>query len=129
MAEIDLTREAIETFSKYQNRLFRNNVGEAWQGRWAKQENGNVLIQHPRRIVFGLAPGSGDIIGLRSLEIHPEMVGQRIAQFVSIETKTDRRSNTEQQDNWAEMVRMMGGVAGTARSIDEVATLLGVRRK
>lgn len=128
MAEIDLTREAIETFSKFERRLFRNNVGQGWQGRWAKQENGNVLIQHPRRIAFGLAPGSGDIIGLRSLEITPEMVGQRVAQFVSVETKADG-TETPEQKNWAEMVRFMGGVAGTARSIEQVAELLGVKRK
>jgi hypothetical protein len=36
---------------------------------------------------FGLCKGSSDLIGLRSLEITPELVGQRLAQFVALEVK------------------------------------------
>ena len=35
----------------------------------------------------GLCKGSSDLIGLRSLEITPELVGQRLAQFVALEVK------------------------------------------
>jgi hypothetical protein len=129
MAEIDLTREVIETFSRFERRLFRNNVGAAWAGKWDRQPNGTIIIQHPRRVEFGLATGSGDIIGMRSLEITPEMVGTRVAQFVSIETKTPKGVTTEEQKNWRDMVQFMGGASGIARTIDEAATLLGGKRK
>jgi hypothetical protein len=36
---------------------------------------------------FGLCKGSSDLIGLRSLEITPELVGLRLAQFVALEVK------------------------------------------
>ena len=54
-------------------RLWRNNTG--------------ALVDRQGRLVrFGLCRGSSDLISLRSLEITPELVGQRIAQFVALET-------------------------------------------
>jgi hypothetical protein len=48
-------------------RLWRNNIGLAfYQGKYVQ---------------YGLAPGSGDLIGFRSVTITPEMVGQRVAVF------------------------------------------------
>jgi hypothetical protein len=53
-------------------RLWRNNTG--------------ALVDRQGRLVrFGLCRGSSDLISLRSLEITPELVGQRIAQFVALE--------------------------------------------
>ncbi len=129
MAEINLTREVIETFSKFERRLFRNNVGEGWQGKWQKNPNGTILLEHPRRIAFGLAPGSGDIVGLASREIHPEHVGERWAVFVSLEDKSGGARVREGQKNWHDMVKMMGGISGQYRNIEEAAELLGIKRK
>ena len=56
-------------------RLWRNNTGA-------------LVDQQGRLARFGLCKGSSDLIGLRSLEITPEMAGQRVAQFVALEVKT-----------------------------------------
>ena len=98
-------------------RLFRNNVG--------------VLIDKTGRPVrFGLANDSkainlvyksGDLIGLRPVLVTPEMVGQTIGQFVSIECKastwkpcpTDGRDRA--QSKWAELINNLGGYAIISR--------------
>ena len=56
-------------------RLWRNNTGA-------------LVDQQGRLVRFGLCKGSSDLIGLRMLEVTPEMVGQRIAQFVALEIKS-----------------------------------------
>ena len=59
-------------------RLFRNETGklpDPRTGRWVQ---------------FGLAKGSSDLIGFKTVKVTPEMIGQEIAQFVSIEIKTER---------------------------------------
>ncbi len=54
------------------------------------RNNTCALVDPQGRFVrFGLCKGSSsDLIGLRSLEITPELVGQRLAQFVVLEVKT-----------------------------------------
>lgn len=128
MSETDTQRKIITALSQYERRLFRNNVGKAWQGKWKMLPDGRVVIEHPRMIDFGLATGSGDIIGVRSVEITPEMVGQRIGQLVSLEVK-EATGSSEDQKNWHKMVQFMGGLSGVVRSVDEAATLLGARKK
>ena len=54
-------------------RLWRNNTGA-------------LVDQQGRFVRFGLCKGSSDLIGLRSVVVTPKMVGQRIAQFVALET-------------------------------------------
>jgi hypothetical protein len=128
VSETDTQRKIITALSQYERRLFRNNVGKAWQGKWKMLPDGRVVIEHPRMIDFGLATGSGDIIGVRSVEITPEMVGQRIGQLVSLEVK-EATGSSEDQKNWHKMVQFMGGLSGVVRSVDEAATLLGARKK
>jgi hypothetical protein len=92
-------------------RLLRNNVGAL------EDKNGRVVR-------FGLAPGSGDLIGWRTLVITPDMVGQRIAQFVSLEAKSATGRARADQIAWATAVTAAGGVAGICRTVDEARTLL-----
>ena len=61
--------------SRGQTRLFRNNTG-------------TLRDQHGRPVQFGLCKGSADLIGWRTITITPEMVGQQVAVFASIEVKT-----------------------------------------
>jgi hypothetical protein len=66
-------------------RLFRNNTG-------------TLRDQHGRPVQFGLCKGSADLIGYRSITITPDMVGQQVAVFTSIEVKTPTgRIRPEQQ--------------------------------
>jgi hypothetical protein len=70
-----------------------------------------VIIKKFRRIKFGLLKGSGDYIGWKTVTITPEMVGKKIAQFLSVEVKTDTGVRSHEQINWCENVRKQGGIA------------------
>ena len=94
-------------------RLFRNNTGTLPDPRTG------------RPVQFGLARGSADLIGMRTVTITPDMVGQRIAVFTSIELKTPQGRATPAQQNWLHMVRRAGGIAGIARSVRDANEILG----
>lgn len=89
-------------------RLFRNNVG-------------GLKDQQGRFVSFGLHPGSADLIGWRSITITPEMVGQRLAVFASVEVKTPTGKVKPEQENWKQQVTEAGGLAFVARSPEEAA--------
>lgn len=94
-------------------RLFRNNTGTLPDPRTG------------RPIRFGLAKGSADLIGLRTVTVTPDMVGQRLAVFTSIEVKTATGRLMPEQRNWLEMVRERGGIAGVVRSVQDANEILG----
>ena len=93
-------------------RLFRNNTGTLPDPRTG------------RPVQFGLARGSADLIGLRTVTITPDMVGQQVAVFTSIEVKTPKGRPTAEQQNWLNMVRSLGGIAGIARSVRDANEIL-----
>jgi hypothetical protein len=113
-------------------RLFRNNVGQAWQGRrlkyqpgqFHKVERGDVILSEARPVEFGLAVGSGDLIGGKVITITKEMVGQQFLQFTSIETKTETGRLSAEQKNWMNMIQMFGGRAGVARTQQDFHTII-----
>lgn len=92
-------------------KVFRNNAGQY------KTPDGRVIR-------YGLITGSGDLIGWRSVLITPDMVGQRIAQFVSVEVKTPKGTVRPEQQVWADNVRKAGGIAVIARSVEDVKFLV-----
>ena len=93
-------------------RLFRNQVGQLPDPRTG------------RPVQFGLARGSADLIGWRTIVITPEMVGRRIAVFTSIEVKTPTGRLTPAQHNWLGVARGAGGCAGVARSIGDALRIV-----
>lgn len=92
-------------------RLFRNQIGVADYG-------------DGHRIPYGLHPGSADLIGWRTVTVTPDMVGQRIAVFLSIEVKSPSGAVKPSQENWCDAVRDAGGLAGVARSVEEAEEIL-----
>jgi hypothetical protein len=80
--------------------------------------------QQGRFVRFGLCKGSSDLIGLRSLEITPEMVGQRVAQFVALEVKTASGVVSSEQRAFLQLVQQLGGVAAVCRSIEQAQAVL-----
>jgi hypothetical protein len=86
-------------------RLWRNNTGA-------------MADQQGRFVRFGLCKGSSDLIGLRSVVVSPEMVGQRLAQFVALEIKTARGVISSEQRAFLELVEQLGGVAAVCRSVE-----------
>jgi hypothetical protein len=56
--------------------------------------------------------------------ITPEMVGQRIAVFTSVEVKTATGRLSPAQTHWLHAVRSAGGIAGVARSVADAHHLV-----
>ena len=94
-------------------RLFRNNTGTL------RDANG-------RPVQFGLCKGSADLIGWRTVTVTPEMVGQQIAVFTSIEVKSSSGRVKPEQQQWLNAVAAAGGIAGIARSVGEAMDILQI---
>ena len=88
-------------------RLFRNQVGSLPDPRTG------------RLVTFGLARGSADLIGWRTVTITPDMVGQQLAVFTSVEVKTPTGRIRPEQHAWLGAVHGAGGIAGVARSVPD----------
>jgi len=95
-------------------RLFRNQVGSLPDPRTG------------RLVTFGLARGSADLIGWRTITITPDMVGQCVAVFTSIEVKTPTGRVRPDQAAWMAAVQAAGGIAGVARSVDDAKSQLKI---
>ncbi len=95
-----------------QTRLFRNQCGALPDPRTG------------RLVTFGLARGSADLIGWRTITVTPEMVGQRIAVFTSLEVKTATGRLSPAQTHWLHAVRTAGGIAGVARSVPDALRIV-----
>ena len=88
-------------------RLFRNNTGTLPDPRTG------------RPVQFGLARGSADLIGYRTVTITPDMVGQQVAVFTSLEVKTPTGRVRPEQTNWLHTIKRAGGIAAIVRSVDD----------
>ena len=73
---------------------------------------------------FGLAKGSADLIGWTTRTITPDMVGQQVAVFTSVEVKTATGRLRPEQRIWLDAVQSAGGIAGVVRSVDDARALL-----
>ena len=93
-------------------RLYRNNTG-------------TLRDTKGRPVQFGLAVGSADLIGWTTRTITPDMVGQQVAVFTSIEVKSSTGRLRPEQRQWLEAVQAAGGIAGVARSVEDAARLTG----
>lgn len=112
MSETALLQQVRLACSRGDVRLWRNQCGalEDKRGRWVQ---------------FGVAsPGGSDLIGYRTVTITPDMVGQRVAVFVAVETKAPRGRLTEEQARFIAAVNAAGGIAGVAKSVEEAEGLL-----
>ena len=96
-------------------RLWRNNTG-------------CLKDQQGRPVRFGLCKGSSDLIGLRSITIGPEHLGQTLAVFAAVEVKAQTGRITSDQRAFINAVAGMGGLAGVARSVEDAAQILQIDR-
>ena len=92
MSEQKIQQEIRLTCSTGDTRLWRNNTG-------------TLRDQHGRPVQFGLCKGSADLIGYRSITITPDIVGQQVAVFLSIEVKTPTGRIRPEQQAWLETVQ------------------------
>jgi hypothetical protein len=87
-------------------RLWRNNRGRA------RRRNRDGSLGRP--VEFGLAPGAADLIGW----LVPS------GRFLSVEVKSPTGSPSQEQLDWAAMVRAGGGVALICSSAAEAVAML-----
>ena len=112
MNEMNRLRSIMLGLSTPGVRLFRNNVGA-------------LKDQEGRLVRYGVAnPGGSDLIGWRSVEITPDMVGKKIAVFLAIEVKGERGRATDAQVNFIDRVKADGGLAGIARCVDDALGII-----
>ena len=113
MSEQQIQQHIRLALSRGSVRLYRNNTG-------------TLRDQHGRPVSFGLCKGSADLIGWTTRTITPDMVGQQVAVFTSIEVKTATGRLRPEQRQWLEAVQAAGGIAGVARSVEDAQELTTV---
>lgn len=112
-SETQITQAIRLAVSNGSIRLWKNNVGK--------------LRDHAGRIVsFGLATGSPDLVGLKSVYVSPDMIGRRIAILAGLEVKSDTGRIRPEQQRFLDMLNDFGAIAGIARSVEDAKRVLGV---
>ena len=111
MSEQRIQQEIRLACSTGNTRLWRNNTG-------------TLRDQHGRPVQFGLCKGSADLIGYRTVTITPEMVGQQVAVFLSIEVKTPTGRLRPEQLACMETVQAAGGISCVARSVEDAQRIV-----
>lgn len=117
--ENKLIKQNMLELDPYTQRRFRINSGMAWAGSVLRgfsimsyiKKIGTkkcILIVNPRPF-HGAPEGFPDVIGWDTIEITPDMVGQRVAVFVGDEYKTTGRLSKEQKI-FGGMLEHMGGI-------------------
>lgn len=127
--ESHLEKQVLLALSRGPIRLFRNSVALGWVGNFAGQSEGVTLLRNARRNSFGLAVGSGDLIGWKTVTVTPDMVGKKLAVFSSLELKAPRGKIREEQLNWDRAVNLAGGLSGIVRSVEQAEALFGLSRQ
>lgn len=105
-------------------RIFRNQVGLAWQGDYCSNKGGILILRNSRPIKFGLIPGSADAIGWKTITITPQDVGKRFAVFTSIEIKKISGRPSDAQINWLDVTTAAGAFSGIARSPEQALAIV-----
>ena len=105
----------LEIGGRKDTRLFRNTVGMGYQGSVVAKRGDTITLKNYRPVVYGLAPGSADLIGWHN------------GRFLSIEVKGPRTPVKDTQKDWETAVNEHGGIACIARSLDAVYHALEIR--
>lgn len=118
--EADLMRLIVRELSHGNVRLFRNQVGAYKDG--------------DRYIRFGLAVGSGDLIGIKAEKHYvdaclqfqgvPLIFDKLVGRFICIEVKRPGQHATPEQQNFIDTIKKLGGLAGVAHSVEEAREIL-----
>ena len=110
--------------NKRSEAVLRKHFLEKWQplnpfGRLWKNYTGHVMTMDSRRIKVGIPPpkgkgegaGGSDQLGWETIEITPEMVGEKIAIFTAKELKTYGDRLKDNQADFLTLVYKNGGRA------------------
>ncbi len=109
-------------------RVFRNTVGQAWQGEVVDHDRRArvLLMRNPRAVTVGLATDSPDLVGWRSRIITPADVGRAFAQFLGLEVKTATGRASPGQQNFLRVLNEAGALADIVRSPEEARRLVSL---
>ena len=130
-SERDVIEDILLEAPKHDVTLFRNNSGafKDATGRMVRFGLGNVSKNVNAQIK------SADLIGWQEVTITRDMVGQRIARFVSVEVKKEKwklGENKERevaQGNWLALVAMSGGVALMINNVKEFIDTFKIKER
>ena len=95
---------------------------------WARLEPGltlhrNIVSSRAAHLgcATGLGKGSPDLIGWLSVPVK----SGKISVFVGIEVKRETGGVvTDEQNSWIKRIRIAGGIAGVARSVDDARDII-----
>lgn len=73
---------------------------------------------------FGLVVGASDLIGIHTIRAGALDPDALVGRFCGLELKTDSGRLSAEQERFLNLVRVRGGVAGVARSLDEARAFL-----
>ena len=113
-SESNLMKSIMVALSENGCTVWRNNTGQAYQGRVIHRSGSQVTLADSRTIVFGLCVGSADIIGIRHSD----------GKFLAVEVKAPTGKTTKEQERFIFNVQRVGGIAGVARSVDEALRIV-----
>ena len=121
--ETPLLKRILIEATEWGARLFRNDTGQAYVGRLVEKYDSSdgrvVTLAGAKRIRYGLAKGSSDLIGWRPVHVTPDMVGRTLGLIVVVEAKTKNDRLSREQRNWLEQVSEAGGEAFVVRERDD----------
>lgn len=125
MTEADIQAHIMREIGSLPNvRLFRQNVGTGWVGKFISLKHGMLILQDARPLHAGLFVGSSDLIGWTSKVITEADVGRSLAIFTSLECKTNSGRPSPEQINWIEAIKSYGGYAGVVRGPAEARAII-----
>ena len=105
-------------------KLWPNPVGLGFTGEKVREYklgiDNYIVLKNPRRVKYGLAPGSADCIGFKIERIG----GIKIPRFLSIEIKSRDDVLRTKQSNFRKMILRLGRIAGLARSLADLPRIL-----
>ena len=123
MTETGIQRQIMVELSDPRTRVFRNNVGFAWQGSNFTVRNRRVVEGAARGVHYGLGVGSSDLIVPHSVLITERMVGMHLLVFGAIETK-DASRPSEQQKTFLKVIHELGGLSGVAHNVEQARAII-----
>ncbi len=98
-AETNISNRVRVAVSQLGCKIFRNPVG----------------FDNDRKVRYGLARGSPDLVGWLPIEITEKHLGMKLAVFVGIEVKGKNTAFKEHQRNFLNQIASDGGIAVLAR--------------
>jgi len=113
MRESDLSRLILIAASTEGHRLFRCNTGQGWAGEVTRRTDDTITLKHPRPFHAGLVVGGSDLIGWT-----------RSGLFAAVEVKVKPRRATADQIGFVNAVKLAGGRACVAYSVEEAMACL-----